>query len=609
MDRWLKRYFDRTEMSEAMPVDVLPASNGEFIPPPPTREQQLIMRLQNEKAEEIRRTLGYSRREFVRTGIALGVGFWAIGQVMGGEWGRYLPGASSGTANADGLYKDSAADLAFPEAQLNNLPGEFIFDVQTHHIDSGGDWRVNNPGFEVAFMALWSQSGPLGGWPGVDGKTVHGFGKGREIDPIENLSRYHYIKELYLDSSTTMTVLSAVPSQESQQPLHVGEAAHTVEMVNQLANSQRAVMHAFVMPNRGSYATQPYTKRAPLFMQDEFDLMTQNVELYGTRGKNFLRGWKTYTPWGDVPYSSGYFLDDEVGLAFIEHTRSLVKRGGPPVIASHKGFALPAFDQRTASPRDIGPAASQYRDITFIVYHSGYDTETQTAYPGDSKVSSADRGVDSFIKSLRENRWDATQFVRNGLQHGNVPNVFAEIGSTMQAVFGNPDEAAHLLGKLITYVGPQRVAWGTDSLWFGSPQPMIVALRSFEFTNKAKEFYNLPYGLNGDRFDPMRNALDPNSYTAPHPAYSDWPTDRRAHPERTIRNGIFGRNSAVPYRVSPDLVRRKIHTDAVQKIRDAYLLNPMTPNGMNAGAALRMTAARTPAQLRAQVWPNAPWTP
>ena len=31
MDKWLKRYFDETEMSEDMPVDVLPASNGEFI--------------------------------------------------------------------------------------------------------------------------------------------------------------------------------------------------------------------------------------------------------------------------------------------------------------------------------------------------------------------------------------------------------------------------------------------------------------------------------------------------------------------------------------------------------------------------------------------------
>src|SRR4051812_36957342 len=153
MDRWLRRYFDEAPLSEDMPVDVLPASNGEFVPPPPTREQKLIMRLQDEKAEEVRRTMGYSRREFVRSAAALGVGFWAIGQVMGGEWGRYVPGASSAKANAAGIYHDRADDLAFPESQLDNLVGEFIFDVQTHHIDSGGLWRVDKPPLHPAALS------------------------------------------------------------------------------------------------------------------------------------------------------------------------------------------------------------------------------------------------------------------------------------------------------------------------------------------------------------------------------------------------------------------------------------------------------------------------
>ena len=53
------------------------------------------------------------------------------------------------------------------------------------------------------------------------------------------------------------------------------------------------------------------------------------------------------------------------------------------MIATHKGFALPGFDQRAATPRDIGPAARQNRDVKFIVYHSGYDIgDTQRALPG-----------------------------------------------------------------------------------------------------------------------------------------------------------------------------------------------------------------------------------
>jgi len=584
-------------LSEMMPVDVLPASNGEFIPPPVTEAQLRIMQMQNEAAEDLRRTMGLTRRSFVRSAAAYSLGLWAISQVMPGKWGSYASANPPGTG---------ACELEWPGAQLANLPGEFIFDVQSHHIDAHGMWRVNNPGFHVVFMALWEQSGPLGGFPGTykDG-TPHGFGRGGELDPIENLSRFHYMKELYLDSSTNMTVLSAVPSAPDQQPLPIIEAAHTIDMVNKLAKSQRAVMHAFVMPNRGSGGGNTPGVR-PLFQQDEFDLMERNVVSLGSR----LRGWKVYTPWGDIPNSSGWFLDDEIGMAFLNQVRHLVKtKRGPNVVACHKGFALPAFDQRAASPRDVGPAARQNPDINFIVYHSGFDNETQTAYPGDDKVNSSDRGVNSLIKTLREQGWDASRFVQPGMTHGNVPNVWAEIGATMRSVMSAPDELAHLLGKLITHVGPQRVVWGTDSLWFGSPQSVIVALRGFTMSAKAREMYNLPYGLDGDRFDPRINALDAHSYTHEHPHIKDWPTDGKSHPERTIRNGIFGRNAAVPYKVDPDASRLKIHCDDVEKVRAAYLLRPGSEREITPVASNRILGPRNARQTMALTWPNAPWGP
>lgn len=602
---WIRRHLDRwSNLDERMPVDVLPASNGEFLPPPPTEKQQQVMALQDEAAEEARHRLGLSRRTFVRTSSAIGLGFWAINQVYRGEWGHYASGA-----DAD-VIGDDACSLDFPNAQLNNLPGEFIFDVQTHHVDSSSTaaWRINNPGVHAAFMALWTQSGPLGGEPhvGKDGH-VYGFGKGGEVDPIENLSRYHYLKTIFLDSSTNMTVLSCVPSEESEQPLPTPEARQTVDIINHLSGgTQRAVMHAFAMPNRGSYGIQPEAKNfKPIYQQAEFDLMEQHVKAF----KDVLRGWKVYTPWGDVPYASGWFLDDEIGMAFIDQVRKLTKIGGPPVIACHKGFALPAFDHRAASPRDIGPAARQNTDINFVVYHSGFDSEHQGPYPGDDKVNSADRGVDCFIKSLRENNWDAARFVQPGLAFGNVPNVYAEIGSTMASVLGDPDQACNLLGKLITYVGPLRIAWGTDSLWFGTPQPVIVAMRALQFTQKAKEFYNLPYGLDGDAWDPRIDATSAASYKKAHPHVADWPTDHKAHPERTIRNRIFGRNAAVVYRVDPDHHMDAMSCDQVQKIRDGYVINPGTPKEIRPFTTNRMPAGRTPEQVLSQTWPHAPFLP
>jgi len=201
MDRWLRRYFDETELSENMPVDVLPASNGEFVPPPPTREAAALMALQDEKAEDVRRTMGLSRREFVRTGVALGVGFWAIGQVMGGRMGPLRAGRFVGCAEAGVLYHDRADDLAFPEAQLDNLAGEFIFDIQTppHRLrrplarqQPGLPCRVHRAVATVrpARRLAWCQTA----------RPCTASVPSRDR-PIENLSRYHYMKELYLDSS------------------------------------------------------------------------------------------------------------------------------------------------------------------------------------------------------------------------------------------------------------------------------------------------------------------------------------------------------------------------------------------------------------------------
>ncbi|MBW3657929.1 MAG: amidohydrolase [Actinobacteria bacterium] len=604
MGTW-KKAFDQLRMSERMPVDVMPSSNGERIPPPPTPEQRRIMAIQDHRAEEVRHALGMTRRDFVRSSAAYGVGFWAINQVMPGGFGRYLNRADDDPWQPS---KTDACNLEFPDAQLNNLPGEFIFDVQSHHVDPAGTWRVTNPGFHAVFAALWEQAGPLGGWPGAENDEVHGWGEGGEFDPIQNLSRYHYLKELFLDSSTNMTVLSAVPSApDIQNPLRISEAAETVGLIKALAGgTDRSVMHAFVMPNRGSTGTGSSSLGArPAFMQEEFDFMEETLRRWGDR----FRGWKVYTPWGDVPNSSGWYLDDAVGQPFFEQVRHLGdKYGVPKVIACHKGFALPSFDARASSPRDVGPAAKANPDVTIIVYHSGYDSEKQEAYPGDENWNSSDRGVNSLVKSLRENQYDATRFVQPGLQHGNVPNVYAEIGAVMSSVMSDPDQLAHLLGKLITYVGPQRIAWGTDSLWFGSPQPVIAGLRAFEFSDQAKEFYNLPYGLDGDRFDPLRNAMSGASYLGPHPAGIDWPTDGRAHPERSIRNGLFGRNAAVPYRVDPDAQLEALVCDEVQKIRDGYILNEGTPRESAPMATNFMPAPRTPEQLW-ELEASEPWGP
>lgn len=559
-----------------LPVDILPASNNESYPRLPNANELKIMQLAEEKTEEVRRRTGMSRRSFVRTGLAMAIGFWAVDQIAGGKYGRYALGGPLGN---DPTAPD-LCNMKYPNVQLNNLPGEFIFDVQSHHVESDGIWRAALPVHWAVIAILFGQVSNKGG----------------ELDPTMNVSRPHYIKELFLDSATTMTVLSPVPAApDITQPLPFLEAIRTAQIVHELSNTERTVVHSYVMPNRGSTKAGGSPAK-PLFLQEELDVMMERA----LNHSHFLRGYKVYSPYSDVAYAPGFQHNDDVGMALAEQViKCSVASGGKvmPTLASHKGPQLPGFDALSNSCVDVGPAARQYPGVNFVIYHSGAGSGTSGPYPGDDKAVATDISVDSLIRSLRVEGIDAESNIPPGMEHGNTPNVYAEIGSTWRGVMSNPNNASHLLGKLVKHVGAQRVIWGTDDLWYGSPQPEIVALRSLQMTDAAKELYNLPYGLDGDRFDPRRNAHSAGSYMAPNPDVADWPMDAQAHPERSIRNGIFGRNAAPIYRVNPDEVQGAIKCSAVNEMRNQYYVNQFTDLEERPGASNVMHAPRTKAQV------------
>jgi len=95
----------------------------------------------------------------------------------------------------------------------------------------------------------------------------------------------------------------------------------------------------------------------------------------------------------------------------------------------------------------------------------------------------------------------------NGI--GPNANVYAELGSTWRFVMRDPTTAAHLLGKLLQHVGEDNLLWGTDSIWYGSPQDQIQAFRSFAIADALAERHGYPeltpalkarvFGLNGAR--------------------------------------------------------------------------------------------------------------
>jgi len=130
----------------------------------------------------------------------------------------------------------------------------------------------------------------------------------------------------------------------------------------------------------------------------------------------------------------------------------------------------------TTTPEDIGVVAPMFPDVNFLVYHSGYEPSVSEG----EYDSSSQQGVDTLVKAVLD----------NGV--GKQGNVYAELGSTWRFLMTRPTEAAHVLGKLLVNLGEDRILWGTDSIWYGSPQDQISAFRTFQIPQSMQDEYGYP---------------------------------------------------------------------------------------------------------------------
>jgi hypothetical protein len=311
---------------------------------------------------------------------------------------------------------------------------------------------------------------------------------------LQCLGPDEFIKDVFLDSDTDLMVLSFVPSTREGEPLTIEEAAATREIVDKMEGSKRLMLHGRVNPNQ------------PGDVEDMERLAGFGVSAF-----------KTYTQWGRT--GTGFWMTDDVGIAFVEKARKLGVRN----IAIHKGLPFGPRSYEHSTCRDIGPIAKRFPDMNFLIYHSGYVAGEKEGPYDPARTD----GVDSLITSLRE---------------AGVPrraNVYAELGSTWRFVSTrDPDSAAHLLGKLFKYVGEDNVLWGTDSIWYGSPQDQIQAFRAFQISEALR---------------------DAHGYLEITPR---------------LRRKVFGLNAARPYRLDPGRLAAEATADAVSRSRAAYAERP-----------------------------------
>ncbi len=408
--------------------------NGEFIPAPPTRHDRAVAAEILERADDAARALGTSRRRFLQSagGIALSL---AVFDACSSDAARRTQRATSTTRGGRFVVPDPHDADACASALGGD--GELIVDVHTHHVMPAGAWRTNAPGTVAMIRDLVPA-----------GCTAP--------DEFECLDRAHYLHDLFLASDTAVALLTDVPnSGAADAPMPFDDAVGTSGFARDLADDgvHRVLAQSVLAPNFGPIGAT-------------LDLMDGQVA--GGRVASF----KAYTAWG--PDGRGYALTDPaIGLPVVQRAHDL----GVTVFCAHKGLPLQRFDLTHNDPEDLVAVAAAFPDMQFVVFHSGFE---RAIHEGPYDPARATRGTNALIAALD--------------RHGIAPNanVYCELGTTWREVLSSPDEAAHVLGKLLARVGEDRVLWGTDAIWYGSPQPQIMALRAFEITAEYQERFGYP---------------------------------------------------------------------------------------------------------------------
>lgn len=425
---WIRQCDLNAESDDSPPIPARIASNEEFVPPPQTAEQRQYEDRLRRISEEGARRQGRSRRDFLRSGSGMAAALMALNQVFGD------------------CYEVTADEVEDPAAFEERWPkDQFIFDVQTHHVDVGRRFYDDTPtgrGIKAFFQSLR---------PGA--KTPE--------QALELLNRAHYVKEVFGDSDTVLAIISGVPSRDwDKNPLPPDQMVATRRFVNDLAGSRRVLSHGLLRPNLGP---------------GELEEMERQVKDLK------IDAWKMYT--GAELGENAWRMDDEkVAYPFWEKTKAL----GIKNLCVHKGLPLGAFNEEACRPLDLEKAARDWPDLNFIVYHSGYRGFGWLADGTGIKV------VDPRVEDPQEIPW-VSDILRILKRNPGIKNIYFELGTTFNLLSAAaPRACMHLLGQMIQVAGADHVLWGTDSIWNGSPQSQIERLRRLTIADDLIEKYGYP---------------------------------------------------------------------------------------------------------------------
>lgn len=481
---------ERSEPRTPLPVRMV--SSEEYHPVSQTRKQAETQARLYALADEIAPKLGLSRRRFFQTSAGMAAGFAALN-------GAFGP-----------IFEVGAAEAATPEMadeRAERLRGQFIMDMHTHFLRD--DTRLEN------FVRLRNSVIQAGWNPQLNASTG--------AQSLEDLKFDNFFKEIFLDSDTKIALISSAPADNpGDWFLTNQQMADARARVNDRAGSARLMSHAIMTPG------------APGWLDDlDAALALRPDSVKGYTVGDALNPGTARHPWR---------MDSEEAYRGYEK----ILAAGITTVCVHKGLwgrgsaaRLPHMTPH-AAVGDVAQAAKDWPQLNFNIYHAGY------------RLDDPDWALGEFESSGRI-EW-VTDLAEIPEKHG-VTNVYADVGQIFaQTLIAQPRICAAILGALIKGLGADKVCWGSDAVWTGSPQWQIEGLRRLEIPEDMQRKHG---------FVPLGAADGP------------------------VKSAIFGGNNARLYNVDVPQAQAAVASDRFAAIKAEYLAAGATPSNRRYGFVTR----------------------
>ena len=539
------RAYDVESEEFCSPIPTQNISNGEYQPKPQSEKQKEVEARIKEYADGAAKKLGVSRRDFLMSSGGMAASLMAMNDV----YGKFFDVAKEELFEPEARHDHGLpSDTFVVDDQLHFVRGNTRTTLGApalRAIAQGGQTREGNF-FSDAFGFPTNPFNPDGFPDEKHNEPYYPWNKKLAAEYLANPNKYvnevnaftapysgvqnldakgagdafhflRFIKSIFLDSQVTVGLISNVTTFVAAQPgtnlpvtnvdearlseiLTAAQTANARNFINDIAGSRRAMAHGLLYVGKANLEYIQY--QVENHRPDAWKGYCITHAAQPGRSQLSTGPGKNTAPLDTSPNATMKLWrhdDEDVAYPTFELISKYYKKlkdeiPGLNNICVHKGLAHGMDDiPEYGHPADMPAVCRDFPDLNFITYHSCIK-DTFFDYFAWQQVVAAEKGAPGSTrvvegKVVPDISW-TTEYCD---LTGRFRNSYAELGTTFAgSVINFPTLWAHLIGQLLMFKGEDNIVFGSDSLWYGTPQWQLEAFWRFQIPDRIREKWGYP---------------------------------------------------------------------------------------------------------------------